>query len=946
MPRPISRSIRLALETMEHRLAPANNLEVVSPLETSVNITTTNDGLGTITISATAASAKLKITDLEDAMTTAGVTKVIVTTADPNAPDGGQSGDIVWGGADTGDLDFAGFGANRTLAFHAAGDIEFTDVQFVLNGDANNHSNLEFDTTAGNGDVRFLAGATNGVVFDERAVSSLLVAAGDGTITFENTPTPGGFAYARALGDIRFSGAAVMLANDDGVDAGGDIDVTATSVQIAAPLVADGDITVNGGSVALASIQSGRILPDQTVVAGGDISVNGTDVTLSSVFTIGAGNDIGITATSLDLGGSLGADGDIIVTGPVTLTGDVAIGGVSNQSNGASSSITLAGTVNGLHELKLSAVDVTILQSIGGEAELSALEFIAGDVQYAANALRATTITIGDNFLPLVSISGTGTLKGNVVVQPDATIFPGGDGTPGTLPIVGNLNFAGVLDIDLGPTSDLLHVTGNVSLSTSSSFIDVAGFLPSTTAVKVVDFSGTHSGHFLNVPEANKWPILTESDILTISNYGPAEKGITLAPFAIEFNAVGGNDFDGTGYIARLIGPGTLGAVIDANGDLSLATHGTTTASRIIVTTTANASDDVIRLGNMFIHGSLGAFTAVKVDAQISADNTIQSVTVRTLEGLTIGGQANHRTSVTAASIPGQVTTAGILSSIKVAGLISGDITASSIGVLRAHSVDGDITVGGVITSINTTAGYSGDLSAGSIGTAMIGTVLGRLGAAPADPRPTWNIGGRVGSLTASGISHFAVNALSLGSLFVNAKLNLGLGGHIADTFVKLTGNTGVSTGRMALKTVRVAGAVSDSLFDIEDGNVDSVTVGRFVNSRFYIGYDANGAFDVGGTFDVNKLGKLNKFTTTAKPLGQDFNPSNFAFVGSQVVANTFGKVLVSGLQTENNGAVFGFKFHTTPGSIRVAAGLPGHLLGVDLEPTPIPIGNFVLIAG
>lgn len=988
MSRPVSRSVRLLLEGMEDRFTPANNLSVVSPIETTVNVTQTNDGAGTITISATGADAKLKITDIEGAMTTAGVTHVLITTADPNAPDGGQAGDIVWEVADTGDLDFAGFGTQKTLTFRSVGDIELTDLHFVLNGDANNHSSLEFDTSIGNGDVKFHAGTTNGVVFDEKAVSNLVVTAGTGTISYENTLTPDGLAYARALGDISFSGGVVNLANDDGVDAGGDIAVTGTDVQVGAPLVADGgitldgatialtssfglsagsgvvltgttiqssgmvvgigDITVNGGTVALANIQSGRILPGGTIVSGGDITVHGTDVTLAGAITLGAGNDIGITASSVDLGGTLAANGDITVTGPVTLVGDVAIGGAPGDADGASTSIILAGTVDGAHKLSLSAVDVAIQQSIGGDTELTGLEFIGGDVEYAANQLHATTITIGDNYLPLVSFSGTGTLTGNVVVNLDATIRPGGDGSPGTLPIVGNLNFTGgVLDIELGPTNDLLDVTGNVTLSTSSSYLDVAGFIPNVADIKIVNFTGALLGHFLNAADVNKSPILTESDILTVSHYGPASTGITLAPFAVDFKAAGGNEFDGTGYVVRLIGQGILGAVLDGSGVISLATHGTTAASKIIVTTTANASDDIMRFANVFIHGSLGAFTAAKADAQMRVDGTIQSVSLHAVDGLSIGGLAANRTSLVADTIPGLVASSGGFSTIRVAGALTGNLTASNIGSLNAQSIGGDITVAGAITSINTTAGFTGDLSASSVGTVAIGTVLGQLGAAPADPRPTWSISGHIGTLNASGIAHFVLGARSMGTLNVTAKPKAGLGGHITDSILTLSGNTGASAGRMALKTVRVAGAVSDSLFDIEDGNVDAVTVGRFINSRLYLGYDPNGAFNTGGQFDINKLGKLNKFTTTATPLGQDFNPSNFAFVGSQVAANTFGKVLLSGLQTANSGITFGFKFHSGPGSVRVGAAGPGSIpLNSDLDPATFPVGNFYLVAG
>ena len=103
---------------MEERAVPANNLTVVGPAGTTANVTTTIDAqAGTVTLSATGADAQLKITDIKDALKTAGVTRVIVTTADPAAPDGGQPGDISWTDATASDFDFSGVGSGRTLAF-------------------------------------------------------------------------------------------------------------------------------------------------------------------------------------------------------------------------------------------------------------------------------------------------------------------------------------------------------------------------------------------------------------------------------------------------------------------------------------------------------------------------------------------------------------------------------------------------------------------------------------------------------------------------------------------------------------------------------------------------------------------------------------------------------------------------------------------------------------
>ena len=167
----------------------------------------------------------------------------------------------------------------------------------------------------------------------------------------------------------------------------------------------------------------------------------------------------------------------------------------------------------------------------------------------------------------------------------------------------------------------------------------------------------------------------------------------------------------------------------------------------------------------------------------------------------------------------------------------------------------------------------------------------------------------------------------------------------MTDSTVTLTGNFGL--GRVALGTAKVVGAVTDSLFDIKNGNVTSFTVGRFIDSELYLGYTPDGAFNAGGDFDPLKKGRLGRFATTALWLNDSGNPANFAFVGSQVAADTFGVVRLSGLKTANVGTAFGLKFHNPLGigSVRVAAAGPGSV-PLNMNLAPVQVGDFVLTAG
>ena len=436
----------------------------------------------------------------------------------------------------------------------------------------------------------------------------------------------------------------------------------------------------------------------------------------------------------------------------------------AGDPRGPTAAVTLAGTVDGAFALDLNATAVTLQQSVGGATEPTAVRFVGGDVQYGANAIRAADIIVGDGVAPAVRLSGTGLLSGDVTVNLDGVLQPAGAGSAGIMPILGHLTLAGgKLGIDLGPASDQVQVTGDVTIN--GGVLVPAGFLPGIGDLKVLAFTGNLAGTFANAPAPSTFPILTDRDIVTVSHYGPVGTGVTVAPYTIPFNAVGGAEFDGTGLIARLVGPGLLGAVRDQSGALTLAAHGTTAASRLVVTTTANASDDIVHLAGVFVHGSLLSLSAPKADTTVRVDGTVGTVALHVVEGLTVGGTPRNRTTLTAQSVSGDVVTAGGLAAT-VTGAFAGDLTADSVTGLRAQSVTGDVAVAHAIGSVVTAAAFSGDLTAGSVGSARVGTLLGA-GAAG----PTWVVAGRVGSLTAGAIDHLALTAQSLGTLTVTGRL-------------------------------------------------------------------------------------------------------------------------------------------------------------------------------
>src|SRR4029453_10171218 len=91
-------------------------------------------------------------------------------------------------------------------------------------------------------------------------------------------------------------------------------------------------------------------------------------------------------------------------------------------------------------------------------------------------------------------------------------------------------------------------------------------------------------------------------------------------------------------------------------------------------------------------------------------------------------------------------------------------------------------------------------------------------------------------SITAGAVENFNLTARSLGSLTSPGGGPARLAGDVRATTVHLTGNDR-TPGRYGLKTLTVRGTVVDSTFDIDRGNVASVTVGRFLNSNLFLNY-------------------------------------------------------------------------------------------------------------
>jgi len=695
------------------------------------------------------------------------------------------------------------------------------------------------------------------------------------------------------------------------------------------------DATATGGNVTVDKVPFNFADNLNLVV---DTTAPATDGTISLINSTSIGGAVSIslkagtnTITTSGLVASA-PTGDIILSADTILgmadfqsnQGDVTVNAKINAFFSASTydgTLSLNGTVDG-GPIQLSGRNIDIAADIGTITPLFQLTIRRGDTHYGSHTIHAGSIQVGDFDLGdgvFTILEGSGPMIGDVFVAGDAALAPGGLGTVGTMTIDGSLVFfGGSYAVDLGPTSDQIVVTGvgNVSLE-NGGFLGGPGSTGQLTGagdVKLIDLSGTLTGTFYNAPTVGS-KLVIGTDAVQLSHYGPAATGITVARLPAAPGAiVTGTDLDGTAYTAKLTGGGELVGFPDFTGDLALVARGTGALSKVTVATRANASDDVIRLGAVAISGRLAAFFAPRADLGLgfAATGPVAALTLaRVSSPITFGGSATDKSAIKAESI---------------------EEGAFPLTVIQTP---------GILSKLTTTGSFGAPVNAAAIGAVKVGGTLRTAGFTGITP---WNVSGGVTSIAAGQFEQFVLTARNLGSLTATGNTSLRLPGDIGFSRFTLTGNDG-TLGRFGLKTVVAKGNVEGTTFDVKEGNVGPVTVGRFINSQLLLDYTPAGAFNTSGAFDSATHFRLASFRTTAATIVGPAN-FNFAFVDSQIAADTVGTVRLSGLRTDNFADSFGVKFRTAATSVQVKTAGPGTLpLNVNLIPAPGPLaGDFFFL--
>lgn len=547
--------------------------------------------------------------------------------------------------------------------------------------------------------------------------------------------------------------------------------------------------------------------------------------------------------------------GDVTINAPI----DLSLAGLGVRSDAGA--VTLNGAVDGSGSLSLYGRPVTINAAVGGTTPPSTLTFAGGPATFAGT-LKAATVEVGDNVFDAnrATLSGAGTISGNVNVNFDGTIAPGGVGTVGQMSVLGNLTFVfGEYALDLGATPDRIDVTGNLSIVDGTlGSAGGTGVLPDDNPVPVIGVTGTVTGAFDNAPL--NAGLVAGTDAIRVTGY-VSGTGVTVArvPAAVG-GTVTGADADGTAYTIKLTGGGELAAFTDATGQLGVAVRNATAKTKVKITTKANASNGTVALGRAVVNGDLADFNAA--------------------------------TAVLTGSFTAAATTG----------------TTGAVKALSFYQAFGTIGTPGAIGTLTVRTNFFGAVTAASLGKMTVGQTLA--GLAP------WAVTGGIKSLTAAQFVGLDVTAGFLGSVTAKGDPKADLAGDIFLSTFRMTGNDG-SARAYGLKAVSAKGSVRGTAFDVQEGNVGSVTVGRFIDSNLYVDYDPAAPFDLAGGFNTATAFRVEKFATTAKTIGDPANPINWAFAGSRIAADTIGKVTLTGARTASGGPI-GIKFRSAGGSVLV----------------------------
>jgi autotransporter-associated beta strand protein len=350
----------------------------------------------------------------------------------------------------------------------AGGNLSITGATTIDNAIA-----LSSDATITNSAAVTLSGVLSG--------TGTLTKAGAGTLTLSGTQT--------ATGGLNVSAGTVSVAADanllGGVItlAGGDLSITgATTIDNAIALSSDATIT-NSAAVTLSGVLSGT----GTLSKAGSSTLTLTGTQTGTGGLVIAAGTLAVAGDANLLGGTITlSGGTLLITGAATIDNALAISTGALNTSGA---VTLSGVLSGSGDLSKTGSGTLTLT---GTSSAYTNTLTLSDGALVMNGVLGGSVVLTSG----TSLSGSGSIGGSVVAEDGSTVTAGN--SPGRLSIGGDLQIDGTLLLELDGTTagtlyDQLAVTGTVtlnggtlSLTTSNSFVPVAG-----DSFTIIDNDGT-----------------------------------------------------------------------------------------------------------------------------------------------------------------------------------------------------------------------------------------------------------------------------------------------------------------------------------------------------------------------------------------------------------------------------------------------------------------------
>ncbi len=618
------------------------------------------------------------------------------------------------------------------------------------------------------------------------------------------------------------------------------------AITVARTVGATGSVNVTDD----ASATAGAITSIQAAAWGGSTA---STIAAKSVATIN------ITGSSILLGNFVGS---VFLQGTAnattdTLTSFQASNNVSNSTfivqNGAVGTFTVGITI--------ANTTISVLGGAGGTVEtISAAQWNTGTlVALSIGTLKTTGLV-------LPNPSG-GFIAGNVSLV-GMNFFGNSGKTPavGTLSVAGSLILTGLtIRADNGITTFTVgrNVQGN-----ASSIIHVDNSLTGAPTV----------GQIVTLT-AGRW-----------GTSGPSGSAAPAAPVAISANSLGTVNING--YTAP-----ELGTTNFFPGDFDNST--------------------VYIPGNLVTGFGITSFTATgdMVADTIDVVNGVGTITVaRQVDG-TLFREENP---LLAGS--GKITT------LSAGEIVGSSIQANSIGTLTTtanlalfpyYGLEGDFNTSDVTITALTGTGLATFSVAGNMASSTMNirasltsfTVSQTLSSpfqvdgsrAPGDSIAAgFSATSSIGTLTAGSIDGLDLVTNSLTTLNVAGNTSASLAGSIAGSLFTVIGNAG--TGKTGIGTITVTGTVSDTSFNVFNGNVSSVTVGAFTSSALLVGFHAVAADDITEDPVNSAWNPVNFSLSSFKTTGPVVTPSSPAlaatFTDSLIVAAKLGTITLPGINT------------------------------------------------